>query len=132
MTRWEAASIESLYAGAQLQSTPGYQHFGSLVGPVNTDQFSSSACLTVSKLISGGYGAQRALVRTVRSTTSSPFIGRDQLAMMLLPRKRVQQIQRAVEVVRRPAARPLPGAARALANSIVLHSRLCRPFGGAR
>jgi hypothetical protein len=60
MTRWEAASIESLYAGAQLQSTPGYQHFGSLVGPVNTDQFSSSACLTVSKLISGGYGAQSA------------------------------------------------------------------------
>ena len=52
--------------------------------------------------------------------------------MMLLPRKRVQQIQRIVEVVRRPAARPLPRATRALANSIVLRSRLCRPFGGAR
>jgi len=52
MTRWEAASIESLYAGVQLQSTPGYQHFGSLVGPVNTDKLSSSAscsaCLIVS------------------------------------------------------------------------------------
>lgn len=61
MTRWEAcASIESLYAGVQLQSTMAINsgvstliHFGSLVGPVNTDQFSIVARASLSQNYDG-------------------------------------------------------------------------------